>query len=187
MPAKKQVDKEKVLRAGMEIVRERGMEEVNTFTLTGKLNCSTQPIYDSFRNMAQLKEEIGKEIEAVYERYLQDEIKAGKYPPYKCYGMGYIRFSREEKEFFRYLFLRDRSGERVDESGEGIREIVNVIQRNTGLDAERAYRFHIEMWIYVHGIASMLATSYLDFDERTVSEFLTDAYEGLKLRYKIGG
>lgn len=185
MPAKKQVYKESVLRAGMEITRERGIEEVNTSTLTERLNCSTQPIYNSFRNMSELKAEIGKEIKAVYEKYLQEELKEKKYPPYKCYGMGYIRFAREEKEFFKYLFLRDRSGERIDDGKEELKGILSVIRQNTGISEEQAYRFHIEMWIYVHGIASMLATSYLDFDEETVSVFLTDAYEGLKLRYKI--
>lgn len=187
MPAKKQIFRENILNAAMEITRERGLEEVNTTTLTEKLNCSTQPIYNSFKNMLVLREEIVKEINATYEKYLQKEITSGKYPLYKCYGMGYIRFAREEKEFFKYLFLRDRSEEKISDGKEELKEIIAVIMKNTGLDKEKAYKFHIEMWIYVHGIAAMTATSYLDFDEETVSEFLSDAYMGLKLRYNIEG
>ena len=43
--------------------------------------------------------------------------------------------------------------------------------------------FHLEMWIYVHGIAVMLATSYLEWQEDFISQVLTDAYSGLKYRY----
>ena len=47
-----------------------------------------------------------------------------------------------------------------------------------------AYFFHLEMWVYVHGIAAMIATDYLDWDEELISRMLTDAYEGMKERYK---
>ena len=39
------------------------------------------------------------------------------------------------------------------------------------------------MCIYVHGIAAMIATSYLDWDEQFASDVLTDAYEGIKCRF----
>ena len=40
------------------------------------------------------------------------------------------------------------------------------------------------MWIYVHGIATMLATSFLDWDEAFISRSLTDAYLGLTSRFR---
>ena len=43
------------------------------------------------------------------------------------------------------------------------------------------------MWIYVHGIATMCATSYLDWDKDMISRMLTDAYEGMRLRYELKG
>ena len=44
--------------------------------------------------------------------------------------------------------------------------------------------FHLEMWIYVHGIAVMVATSYLDWDWEMISEMMTDAYQGMRERYQ---
>ena len=61
--------------------------------------------------------------------------------------------------------------------------IIPVIMKNTGLSRERAELFHLELWIFVHGIASMIATSYLDWEAETVSDVLTDAYMGLKTRF----
>jgi len=43
--------------------------------------------------------------------------------------------------------------------------------------------FHLEMWAFVHGIAAMMATGFLDLDRELVSRMLTDAYQGLRLRF----
>ena len=40
------------------------------------------------------------------------------------------------------------------------------------------------MWAYVHGIAAMTATGFLKLDTELISEMMTDAYQGLKMRYE---
>ena len=183
MPAKKKITREKILNEALEMVREGGLEKVNCLDLAKRLGCSTQPIYLSFANMEDLKGAILSEISAVYETYLKRETEKQNYPRFKAYGMGYIRFAREEKEFYKCLFLRDRSKETVEKRDEETENIVSIIAETTGLSKEQAYTFHIEMWIYVHGIATMLATSYLDWNEETVSSLISDMYAGLKARY----
>ena len=63
---------------------------------------------------------------------------------------------------------------------------MQLIQQNLGISEDEAYLFHLEMWLYVHGIATMIATSYLDWDDEFISRVLTDAYMGLKYRYNGG-
>ena len=99
--------------------------------------------------------------------------------------MAYIRFAKEEKELFKLLFMRDRSHENTDNKEEN-KQLLELIQQNLGINEEEAYLFHLEMWIYVHGMATMLATSYLELDEEFISRVLTDGYEGMKTQY-IGG
>ena len=43
---------------------------------------------------------------------------------------------------------------------------------------------HLETWLYVHGIATMIATNYLEWDSEFVSNALTDCYTGLLHRFK---
>ena len=69
---------------------------------------------------------------------------------------------------------------------EEIRPLMQLIQQNLGISEDEAYLFHLEMWLYVHGIATMIATSYLDWDDEFISRVLTDAYMGLKYRYTEG-
>lgn len=63
---------------------------------------------------------------------------------------------------------------------------MQLIQQNLGISEDEAYLFHLEMWLYVHGIATMIATSYLDWDDEFISRVLTDAYMGLKYHYTEG-
>ena len=79
--------------------------------------------------------------------------------------------------------MRDRSREEIPAASDEITEMAAAVQELTGLSSDDAQLFHLEMWVYVHGIASMLATSYLEWDEAMISRILTDAYLGLKKRY----
>ena len=79
--------------------------------------------------------------------------------------------------------MRDRSGETIEENKEEIRPLLALIENNIGISEQAAYQFHLEMWVYVHGIASMIATSYLDWDDEMASEALSDAYQGLRHRF----
>ena len=97
--------------------------------------------------------------------------------------MAYIRFAREERELFKLLFMRDRSGETIEEKKDEIKPLLALIEKNLGISEAAAYKFHLEMWVYVHGIASMIATSYLDWDDAMASEALSDAYQGLRHRF----
>ena len=136
--------------------------------------------------MAQLREAVIARAQACMAEYTEQVVQSGEYPPYKAIGMAYVEFAREEKELFRLLYMRDRSREETAENREALAPVLDIIQKNTGLDREKAYLFHIEQWVFVHGIATMLATSYLDMDKETVSSVITDCYQGLRA-YFIGG
>ena len=112
-------------------------------------------------------------------------MEAGKYPPYKASGMAYIAFAQQEKPLFRLLFMRDRSHEDASPRlGDDVEPLLDLIQQAAGISRESARMFHLEMWIYVHGIAAMAATSFLDWDTELISASLTDAYRGLLARFK---
>ena len=119
------------------------------------------------------------------EHHAAQPMEAGKYPPYKASGMAYIAFAQQEKPLFRLLFMRDRSHEDASPRlGDDVEPLLDLIQQAAGISRESARMFHLEMWIYVHGIAAMAATSFLDWDTELISASLTDAYRGLLARFK---
>ncbi|MDE5721365.1 MAG: TetR/AcrR family transcriptional regulator [Clostridia bacterium] len=178
MPAKKQVTKEALIEAAFELVRSEGMEALNMRALAKKCNCSTQPIYLSFSGADELKAEVAKKITSAFDKFIGDEIAKGQYPEYKAIGMGYIRFAKEEKELFKYLLMRNRTKESDWETG-SFDKSTFTIMKNYGLYKDEASKLHAEMWLFVHGIATMFATGYLDWDWESVSEMVTDVFKGL--------
>ena len=135
--------------------------------------------------MHELREALITSAKSLYEEYLAQDMSANVYPPYKASGMSYIRFAREEPELFKLLFMRDRSGENVNDTND-IEGILDIIVENLGIDRERALLFHLAVWSHVHGIATMLVTGYLDLDTPVISKMLSDVYHGLKAIYTEG-
>ncbi len=182
MPPKVKITKEDIIAASLSIVRESGTNALNARALASKLDCSTQPIFSNYPNMDALKADVIERANALYLKYLNDDMAENKYPPYKASGMAYIRFAREEKELFKLLFMRDRTEEKIGGTDE-LEPLLAIIQKNYGLTREKAELFHIGMWVYVHGIATMVATSYLDWDTEFTSNMLTTAFNGMKKEF----
>ena len=107
-------------------------------------------------------------------------MESGKYPAYKASGMAYIRFAKEEKELFKLLYMRNRDGEAFSVGAEVDSEMEALVQTQTGLGETEAKLFHLEVWAYVHGIATMFATGFLNLEWELVSKMLTDCYQGLR-------
>ena len=103
--------------------------------------------------------------------------------PFKVYI--YCTQGKEQKELFKLLYMRDRSDETDNPQLKLDRSMHSLVQGNTGLAEEGAQLFHLEMWAYVHGIASMLATGFLELDKQLISKMLTDCYQGLKKQYGV--
>lgn len=186
MPPKFKFTKVEMINAALNVTRNNGISGLTARALAAELGCSVKPIFGLFKNMEEVQQEVLTASNLLYQNYLREDMAKGKYPPYKASGMAYIRFAKEERELFRLLFMRDRSNEKIEENKEEIKPLMQLIQQNLGISEDDAYLFHLEMWLYVHGIATMIATSYLDWDDEFISRVITDAYMGLKYRYTEG-
>ena len=184
MPPKFKFTKEEITNAALNVIRKKGIPGLTARALATELGCSVKPIFGLFKNMEEVQQAVIKSAVTLYQSYLTEDMKSGKYPPYKASGMAYIRFAKEEKELFKLLFMRDRSHEAIEDNMEELTPILQIIQERTGMSEKEAYTFHIEMWIFIHGMATMIATNYLNLDKAYISKALTDAYEGIKSRFE---
>ncbi len=184
MPPKIKVTREDILNAAIELTREQGAEALTTRALATRLHCSTQPIFSNFPNMEALQKAV---LEKAYELYVErifTAMHSDRYPPYKASGMAYIEFAVEEPQLFRLLYMRDRSAEnRVDETPES-EQIIAVMMKSNGLSSEAAHQLHTSLWVLVHGLATMYATGFEEYDREKASGILTDVYLGVLNRLK---
>ena len=186
MPPKIKISKQDIIDASLTLIRKDGESALNARALASYIGCSTQPIFSNYQSMEALKLDVVRSAYCVYQDYVISETNTNRYPEYKASGIAYIRFAKEEPELFKLLFMRDRSKEKIDAWDPVTEKVLELLQKDVGFSKEQANRFHLEMWIYTHGIATMLATSYLLLDLETISGLMTDAYVGLKKHYHIG-
>ena len=183
MPPKVKITKDEIINAALEIVRINGEQAINARSIAAMLSCSTQPVFSNFSSMESLYLAVAQRADLLCREYIRREVESGEYPPYKASGLAYIRFAKEERELFKLLYMCDRFGEPLPEGNQLHNDMEMIVQKNTGMDEQSSKLFHLEMWAFVHGIATMFATGFLDLDWELVSRMLSDAYLGLRKQY----
>ena len=184
MPPRVKVTKEEIVDAAVELIRESGAGALNARTIAVRLQCSTQPVFSNFANMDELRLAVLMRADALCREMIRRETESGLYPPYKSGGMGYIRFAREEKELFKLLYMRDRTNEDMSLDSDLSNEMIAMVRQNTGISEMEARLFHLEMWAFVHGIATMFATGFVDLEWDLVSRMVSDIYLGHRKLYE---
>ena len=182
MPPKIKITKKDIIEISLELIRRNGTDALNARNIASALGCSTQPIFSNFKDMEELQKEITLATYQRYLRFIEDEIKSGKYPQYKSFGMAYIRFAKDDRELFRLLFMCDRENKDFIPTDD-FDTSVEIIMNANGITREKAELIHLEMWAFVHGIATMFATSFLSLEWELISDMVTDVYQGIRTRH----
>ena len=184
MPPKCRFIREQIVQAALNLTRREGIGAVTARAVGAELNSSSKVVFGLFESMEELQREVIHAADARYQARIRQEMAAGRYPPYKASGMAYIGFAKEEPELFRLLFMRDRTRETQAPESAETQMLTGMLRDSMGLSEESARIFHLEMWICVHGIATMLATQYLEWDWEIISRMMSDLYDGLRRRYQ---
>ena len=182
MPPKVKITKKEIISTGIELIRKAGAGTINARNIASALGCSTQPIFSNFATMDELSDAVKTAAYEKYLEFLKNEVESEKYPKYKAFGMAYVRFAKEEKELFKMLFMCDRQNQDLKPT-EDFETSVEMIMEANGISREKATLFHLENWTFVHGIGVMLATSFVPFEWEFISDMMSDAYQGLRLRH----
>lgn len=186
MPPKIKITKDDIIKTAITLLRENGADAVNARAVAARLNCSTQPVFSNFKSMEQLQDAIMSHTYEIYYDFLKNEVERGKHPKYKAFGMAYIRFAMVERELFKFLFMRDRKGAELIPTPD-FKASVEMIMNANSIAKEKAELMHLEMWGFVHGIATMFATSFLSLEWELVSNMLTDVYQGIQAKHLSEG
>lgn len=172
MPAKKQITKDMILSAALELLREGGQEAVNVKALAQRLRCSTQPIYLSFPGMKELRSDLTGKAVAFFTEAMTgaDSEKAD------LFGMSYIRFAMDEKNLFLYLFMRPNALAEIREALKPLMErSISALMTQYRIGYAQADELHDQLWMHAHGIASMAATEFCVWDTGKIERMLADS------------
>ena len=168
MPAIKKVPKEAIIDAAVDVLREDGAAAINARSVARKLGCSTQPIYLSFQNMAELKAAVTRRAIALHTQYVKESLRSRDD---SSYGFGFVKFAAQEKHLFRWLYL---DGGQTDPYQYDVLlpEIISVIMDEYGYSEEIAQKLHRDMTYYSYGLAILASSDHLDLtDEELLAAF----------------
>ena len=183
MPPKQKISRQDIIATAFEMLKTQGIKAINARAICTKLNCSTQPIFSQFKNMEELKAVLLRKARDLYNEYIEKALKEEK--PFKASGLAYIRFARNEPILFSLLFMKDNKGINPanEEFDENHQSVLSGAVKATGFVENDARDLLLHLWIYTHGIATLLATNTVLFTDEQISQMLTHDYNGLIKNY----
>ena len=184
MPAPKKIEKEAIIDAALEVLRDGGFSAINARSVARKLGCSTQPIYVSFKSMEELKTALTERAVQMHTQRVRDSLHAheGNDSRYSSYGMGFVKFAAEEKQLFRWLYLE---GQQLGPYQNDVlmSEVIAVIVEEFGYSEDVARRFHQDMIYFSYGLAILANTDHLPLSEHALREAFRREFRALTAIY----
>lgn len=175
MSPKPTVSQESIVAAAWELIREQGGDKLNARTLAARLGTSTMPIYSAIGSMAELDALLRKKVAAELGAWQKRSWSAN---PMLDMAIGYVMFAKEEPRLFLYLFgepldeaapamaetdfkspLDSPEAEGILEAAPGYAEFIEQMAR------DRQNEFVFRTWVFVHGLANLLAQGLLKLDK----------------------
>ena len=163
MPPKTKVPKESIIEKAFELTRLHGFDKITARTLANELNCSTQPIFHSFRNMEELKKEVYLKTRSFFETNMLQPPSDPETPYFLSMGIKYVELAQNEKHLFRLLCMSDS------------------VQLNSLYDLAQHLPLQIEpdlfvkIWIFTHGIATIVSTNTTHISSEEIKRLLLEA------------
>lgn len=178
MPPKARITREMIIDAGLAIVRECGIDQLNARTVSERLGCSTQPVMYHFKRIEDMRRAVYHSADELHSAYL---AAADGDNPMLAIGLAYIRFAHTEKHLFQLLFQTNEfSGRSIVDliSAEELAPMLGLLSQAAGVGMDQARGIFKSLFLFVHGYASMLANNALDYDEAKIIHDLERIFMG---------
>jgi AcrR family transcriptional regulator len=182
MPPKAKFKKEQITQAALDIIREKGTDNLTARALADRLGSSACPIFTVFKNMEEVQQSAVEEAKALYKEYVDRGL--AEIPAFKGVGTQYINFAINEPNLFQLLFMTKQPSISDIEGvlpviEESYDEILASITSSYGVESKVAARLYRHLWIYTHGIATLCVTKMCSFTGEEISTMMTEIFISL--------
>lgn len=171
--------KEVIVDAAFALAREQGWEAVSARALAARIGSSTMPIYSTVRSMGHIEAEVRARAEELLGSY---QLRRFTDNPALNLAIGYVDFARREPWLFRFLYIdRPRKlgarelGRQAEAIGRRFRRVQGLAELLKSVPELKSNPVTLKSWIFVHGLASMVASGALKLSEAKIRGLLIDA------------
>lgn len=181
MPLQAKFTRDEIVDAALAIVRENGMQTLTARALGEALGSSARPVFTVFQSMEQVRQAVLTAARAAYDGYTKRALS--QTPAFKMVGLGYLQFASDEPKLFQLLFMSEKdSALTVDEMlalDTYYDEILFSLQTLYRVPREIAHKVYRHLWLYTHGVASLIATGVCKMQAEELGALLTEAFQGI--------
>lgn len=163
-----------MIEGALRVVREKGIDALTAKALAGELGVSTQPVFTCFHTIEEAKSEVKAAARRMYDSYVEKGLSMEV--PFLGVGISYIHFAKEEPQLYRLLFLSasEEGNNSVMDALHHSQELVRESLKQTyHIDAQTADRYFRDMWLVVHGLATLVVTGGCPYSEEEMGHILT--------------
>ena len=179
MPPKEKLTKDTIVACAFARLRREGYQSLNARALASELGCSTMPLFHHFDSMEEIRSAAVKQAKELYTQYIERGLSEPI--PFKGSGKAYIQFAREEPKLFELFFMMPEGTVPELAAGDPTHDTVAMFaQKASGASTDRSEEIYREMWIFVHGIATLTVTGTVSFTDEEISKMVSDVFTGLK-------
>lgn len=183
MPSSPKITKDMILETALQMLIRDGYDSINIKNVAKEIGCSTQPISWHFGNMEgfriALTEKAGQYVKGKLWTYGEkgcDDLEK--------WGRNYLDIAMDEPNLFRFTCMGE-SG-RHEKSGmaswldyEQNVALMEQIIRKYRITEEQASRYVQTMFIYIHGMACMVASGIVIENREKIYRMLRDTGDSI--------
>ncbi len=175
MVRKKEITRERILTTAYELVVTQGFANFTARSVAHAINCSTQPLYQEFRSMANLKHAILLKLQL----YLSNDVFKQVITEDKMIDMAlnYINFAEKNPQLYRAVFMEDHFGVNTmhDFTYNYGRQIMAEYAPAQQLSTAASENVITGMWVIAQGIASLISSGFITISEKQTINLLQAA------------
>lgn len=181
MPPKIKVDRDTILNAALEVIRDEGISAITAQRVSVELGSSVAPIFREFQTVEELRMAAAERISIYHAQYLKAYTTNDS--DFLTYGLGYINFAKEYPYLFETIMQPGRT-DMNERTSDQLAFVVQSLAAESALSFEEAKELFLNIWIYTHGVACLVYRGSLIFTEEQEKQMLITAYKAFLKNYK---
>ncbi|MFD0897795.1 TetR/AcrR family transcriptional regulator [Loigolactobacillus binensis] len=175
MVRKKEITRERILTVAYELVVTQGFANFTARKVAHAIDCSTQPLYQEFGSMADLKQAILVKLQ----HYLVSQVFNQEVTGDRILDLAldYIQFAENNPKLYRAIFIEDHFGANAmqDFTYHYGRRVLAAYKPAQQLAAANRENVITGMWIIAQGVASLVSAGFITISQKQVINLLQAA------------
>jgi len=177
MPKSILITKEMIDEAAFAIAKEKGIQSLSARSIADRLKCSTQPLYKTYSNMEELKENTMLKLSNFVMQKIITYKKTDS--PFLNSGLGYIEFAKNEKYLFQMFCIESKVHNvlKPDIKNKAIKKLMDKEVIELSLSKESKDKIFTQTMIFAYGLAVLAFLDHLEIKEDETANLLKNAFE----------